>query len=153
MEHQLFKDFQSDPDKHAKLETTFRSLSPNNATANPVPRHKFDGLVDYAVRLERELHEVRLELLRHRHVETSEVWYWQKEGGNYIESLNCQVVIHADDLRKLIGDAEQMEEVESLIDHAEFKGVARNFHGEGELVNRLKAVLHELEVKAGGREF
>ena len=149
----LFKNIESDPHKDAKLETTFYSMRQQPAATTPVPRYKFDGLVEYAVRLEKDLHELRMELLRHRHVETSEVWYWQKEGGNHIESLNCQVVIHADDLRQLIGDAEQMEEVESLIEFAEFRGLARNFQGCGELVNRLKAVLHERDVKAGGREI
>jgi len=46
---------------------------------------------------------LRAELRRRHAVEKGEVWYWQHDGHDHPDSLACQVVIRADDLRELIG--------------------------------------------------
>ncbi len=37
-----------------------------------------------------------------RDVEAGNVWYWQGDGSDHLESLTCPVVIHAQDLRELL---------------------------------------------------
>lgn len=41
--------------------------------------------------------------------ELPNVWYWMGDGNDHLESLTCQVVIHAEDLRKLIAAAPSAE--------------------------------------------
>ena len=43
-----------------------------------------------------------------RRVWKGEIWYWQPEGGNEVESLTCPVLIDVDDLRALIAERDEL---------------------------------------------
>jgi hypothetical protein len=54
--------------------------------------------------LSRERDELKAELKRREERDKGNVWFWQGDGNDHLESLTCQVVIHADDLRAMLAD-------------------------------------------------
>lgn len=47
---------------------------------------------------------LRAELRRRTELERGVFWYWQGDGEDHLESLTCQVVIRAEDLRAMLAD-------------------------------------------------
>jgi len=70
----------------------------------PPIRRAVDGAISDAFIAERDA--LRAELRRRYEVEKGNVWYWQADGNDHPESLTCQVMIRADDLRTLLGVAQ-----------------------------------------------
>lgn len=84
----------------------FRSIQPKaeDVVKEPetVPKWKFDYLV-------KELEFYQNKLNKSQHLENKikmfidkDVWFWENDGENHLESLACPIVIDADTLRKLI---------------------------------------------------
>ena len=87
---------------HSKWNPTSPAFvgQPYEAWMPPV-RRAGEGAIADALVTERD--NLRAELRRRQAIEKGEVWYWQADGEDHPESLTCQVVIKADDLRELIG--------------------------------------------------
>jgi hypothetical protein len=65
-------------------------------------KDSLDGAVSEVHQLRQRTRELEAELKMRRQMESGEVWYWQSEGGNHIESASCPVVIPAHALRALL---------------------------------------------------
>lgn len=57
-----------------------------------------------AEHMQRQLDEVKAERDALRAVTAKDVWYWQDDNSNYLESLTCRIVITADQLRQLLAE-------------------------------------------------
>lgn len=57
-----------------------------------------------AEHMQRRLDEIKAERDALRAVTAKDVWYWQDDNSNYLESLTCRIVITADQLRKLLAE-------------------------------------------------
>jgi hypothetical protein len=63
----------------------------------------------YIAGMRRELDRVSADLRMHQQKALGEYWVWQGDGTDHPESLSCPVLIHADDLRKLLAAALQAQ--------------------------------------------
>lgn len=66
-------------------------------------KQKFEALVEHAKIQDKRIAELTAELHEVHLYNHDDVWFWQKEGDNYLESLNCPIVIRPEVLRELIG--------------------------------------------------
>lgn len=66
---------------------------------------KFLGLVEHCKFSDKRIAELTSQLNMVRLYEQKEVWYWQGDGEDHLESLVCPVVINAEDLRELLRKA------------------------------------------------
>ena len=67
-----------------------------------IDTHKFEQVCKDLKFTQEKLREAQAELGLRRKAEDGEVWYWQTDGGNHIESLVCPVVIPAHVFRELM---------------------------------------------------
>lgn len=88
------------------------------------PRQHFQWLVEHAKHQDAQIAELWSKVNTHRLYEDRDVWFWQSEGDNFPESLNCPVVIQPHDLRRLIACA---PEVRSALYRAELKKEADGY--------------------------
>lgn len=89
-----------------------------------VSLHKFERLVDHAKKQEQEIHALRCELAANRQYSLEEVWFWQRDGQNYPNTLVCPTVIPADQLRAILKAAGYSDET------GELRAVAAEWHVE-----------------------
>ena len=62
----------------------------------------FDELDAALADVKKEAAKVQNEMVALRRERDGEVWYWQGDGADHLESLTCPVLIEAEDLRKLL---------------------------------------------------
>jgi hypothetical protein len=94
-------------------------MTTKEQTANlpaPVSLEQYESIVEELSRQRQRNRELQAELNLRRSQEKGEVWFWQAEGGNYINSLSCPVVIAARDLRELL-DARPIKPTNDHIKH------------------------------------
>lgn len=60
--------------------------------------------------LKKEAAKVQNEIVALRRERDGEVWYWQGDMADRLESLTCPVLIEADDLRVIFNRAKKAEE-------------------------------------------
>lgn len=98
-------DVVSDP-KNAELfkEATSSLEALQEILKTSVPAFKFSGLANQTLMMDQEIAALRREVRELRFAGEEVVWYWQADGGNHVESLNCPVVIPADELRHIMAD-------------------------------------------------
>jgi hypothetical protein len=77
----------------------------NQKFSETVPRWKFNALVAQCKKMEEVEFALRSQVRNFRCFTEQEVWYWDNQEENHIESLSCPVVISADDLRQLLQQA------------------------------------------------
>lgn len=78
-------------------------------------KHKFEAVVQYAKFQDERIAELTAQLNEVHLYNHNDVWFWQSEGDNFLESLNCPIVIRPDDLRTLIG-GNPVEDEEKYVD-------------------------------------
>lgn len=69
---------------------------------NVVSRWKFDALVEHCKKLEHLNNELTQTNNQIRLYDNKEVWFWEKDEDNHLESIVCPVVIDANVLRELV---------------------------------------------------
>ncbi len=86
------------------IERRLRALldAPADTRTETVPKHKFDCLVQHCKRLETDIAQARAEVNEARLYQNEEVWFWQHDGQDFLESLSCPVVIQSHHLRELL---------------------------------------------------
>jgi len=62
----------------------------------------FDELDAALADVKKEAAKVQNEVAALRRERDGEVWYWQGDGGDKLESLTCPVLIEAEDLRAIL---------------------------------------------------
>lgn len=70
-----------------------------------VPRWKFHALVEHCKKQDQLISDLYARLNSVRLYDAKEVWFWQGDGCDHLESLACPVVIEADELRRLVNAA------------------------------------------------
>jgi hypothetical protein len=65
-------------------------------------QRKLDGAIIELQEQRQRIRELEEQLAMRRQRESGEVWYWQSEGGNHVESISCPIVIGANALRALL---------------------------------------------------
>ncbi|MBG4448676.1 hypothetical protein I5F71_03050 [Pseudomonas aeruginosa] len=89
-------------DANVLLEAEF-----NGGAHGTVPRYKFNLLVDHCKRQDDEIADLRRENNRLRYYHDGNVWHWQGDGGDHLESLCCPVVIEPADLLAMHASSDQ----------------------------------------------
>lgn len=90
-----------------------------------VPKHKFDCLVAHAKFQDATIAELRAHCHNLELYHNNEVWHWQHDGQDFLESLTCPVVIQPHHLRELIACA---PEVRSALYRAELKKESESYN-------------------------
>ena len=70
-----------------------------------VPRWKFHALVEHCKKQDQLISDLYARLNSVHLYDAKEVWFWQGDGCDHLESLACPVVIEADELRRLVNAA------------------------------------------------
>lgn len=70
-----------------------------------VPHWKFHALVEHCKKQDQLISDLYARLNSVRLYDEKEVWFWQGDGCDHLESLACPVVIEADELRRLVNAA------------------------------------------------
>ncbi|WYW02631.1 hypothetical protein Peetri_00043 [Pseudomonas phage vB_PpuM-Peetri] len=84
-----------------------------------VPAYKFDTLVAHSQAQEEMIAKLTA---RNNHLELyarNDVWHWQKDGGNFLESLTCPVVIDPADMRAFLLDNNHATRLKTVADKFE----------------------------------
>ncbi|WYW00960.1 hypothetical protein Aura_00043 [Pseudomonas phage vB_PpuM-Aura] len=84
-----------------------------------VPAYKFDTLVAHSQAQEEMIAKLTA---RNNHLELyarNDVWHWQKDGGNFLESLTCPVVIDPADLRAFLLENNNAARLKNVADQFE----------------------------------
>ncbi|WYW01438.1 hypothetical protein Amme1_00046 [Pseudomonas phage vB_PpuM-Amme-1] len=84
-----------------------------------VPAYKFDTLVAHAQAQEETIAKLTA---RNNHLELyarDDVWHWQKDGGNFLKSLTCPVVIDPAELRAFLLENNHAARLKSVADQFE----------------------------------
>lgn len=67
-----------------------------------VDKYKYDQLLELVKRQEKTIEYLRADAIVLRDYQKGDVWHWQSEGENYLESLVCPILIHPADLTRLL---------------------------------------------------
>jgi len=87
-----------------------------------VPKYKYDQLLSLIERQAKTIGYLKGDLEILQDYKRGDVWYWQPEGENYLESLVCSVLIHPKDLIELLTPVSEFShEEERLAFEAWFK--------------------------------
>lgn len=98
---------------------------------------------------ERQIAELRAELRDARQFKKGEVWLWQGDGNDHLESITCPVVITANDLREIALIRDRVREfiggnilaLDDAIEMAEFRGL----NGFAEGLKAIRTVAEEAQ--------
>jgi len=82
-----------------RIDGTQYNIVPDN---DLIPKHKVVDLIEQLKSNEKTIRDLNQELGRRRLRENGEVWFWEEDGNNDLDSLTCEVVIPAHVLKKLI---------------------------------------------------
>lgn len=92
--------------KGAMLSPPFKRIDgtqPNTVPDNDlIPKHKVVDLIAQLKSNEKTIRDLNHELGRRRLRENGEVWFWEEDGNNDLDSLTCEVVIPAHVLKQII---------------------------------------------------
>ncbi|WYW02392.1 hypothetical protein Lauda_00041 [Pseudomonas phage vB_PpuM-Lauda] len=84
-----------------------------------VPAYKFDTLVAHSQAQEEMIAKLTA---RNNHLELyarNDVWHWQKDGGNFLKSLTCPVVIDPAELRAFLLENNHAARLKNVVDQLE----------------------------------
>lgn len=92
--------------KGAMLSPPYKRIDGTQLNAIPdgdfIPKHKVVDLIEQIKSNEKTIRDLNHELQRRHLRESGEVWFWEEDGNNGLDSLTCEVVIPAHVLKKLI---------------------------------------------------
>lgn len=125
--------------KHAE-----KSLERAEGSRLFVPREALDGLKErlaeaqrQSAALEWEAHKEKAVADLLRKEREGEVWAWDPDGDNHVESLTCPIVIHPEDMKKLVPAEALRVAMKEASEHGEEDGTLRH----GILVEEIQKLL------------